>query len=241
MVQQVYSALGFSSYKLVLSTRPERDYIGTVEQWDSAEKALSNALDSFGQPWEHNIGDGAFYGPKIDIRVSDALGRMHQTATIQLDFQLPKRFNLQYQSKSGELERPVIIHRAVLGSIERMFAILIEHYAGKWPIWLSPRQVMIIPVADACFAYGEKVLSDIKRQAEGRFHVDIDTSSNTFNKKIRDAQAQQYNFIVVVGDMEEAARTISVRSRAGAQLEPMNSQLFVDKLKKLITDQALDD
>ncbi len=138
-LKHVYATLGFT-YQLVLSTRPEK-YLGEAKVWDEAEKALSESLDGAGLPWKLNPGDGAFYGPKIDITLKDALQRSHQCATIQLDFQLPLRFDLKYVGESGEKERPVIIHRAILGSVERMMAVLTESFAGKWPFWLSPRQV----------------------------------------------------------------------------------------------------
>nr|XP_025748882.1 probable threonine--tRNA ligase 2, cytoplasmic isoform X2 [Callorhinus ursinus] len=151
-LQSVYSTFGFS-FQLNLSTRPE-NFLGEVELWDEAEKQLQNSLVEFGKPWKMNPGDGAFYGPKIDIKIKDAIGRYHQCATIQLDFQLPIRFNLTYVSKDGDDKRnPVIIHRAILGSVERMIAILSENYGGKWPFWLSPRQVMVIPVGPTCEKY----------------------------------------------------------------------------------------
>ncbi|KAJ1651272.1 hypothetical protein IWQ61_008122 [Dispira simplex] len=158
MLHRVYSLLGFSNYELMLSTRPENKFIGSLDEWTRAEQALEEALNSTGQHWRIKPGDGAFYGPKIDVMVRDALGRSHQTATIQLDFQLPQRFHLRYQNEAGTYDTPVIIHRAVLGSVERMMAILIEHYAGKWPFWLSPRQAMVIPVGGTKFLpYAQQV------------------------------------------------------------------------------------
>ncbi|XP_062945328.1 threonine--tRNA ligase 2, cytoplasmic isoform X2 [Cynocephalus volans] len=160
-LQSVYSTFGFS-FQLNLSTRPE-DFLGEVEMWDEAEKQLQNSLLEFGEPWKVNPGDGAFYGPKIDIKIKDAIGRYHQCATIQLDFQLPIRFDLTYVSKDGDDKRPVIIHRAILGSVERMIAILSENYGGKWPFWLSPRQVLIIPVGPTCEEYALQWLEKRKR------------------------------------------------------------------------------
>lgn len=151
----VYDTFGFQ-YSLNLSTRPEK-FLGEVALWDQAEQQLKNSLEKFGQPWKLNEGDGAFYGPKIDITVTDALRRQHQCATIQLDFQLPIRFDLQFVSESGEKRRPVIIHRAILGSVERMIAILTESFGGKWPFWLSPRQCMVVPVAPPFDAYAKEV------------------------------------------------------------------------------------
>lgn len=139
-----------------LSTRPEK-YLGEIETWNFAEKELAESLNEFGEKWEENPGDGAFYGPKIDITIMDALRRPHQCATIQLDFQLPIRFNLSFVNEKGEKERPVIIHRAILGSVERMIAILTESYAGKWPFWLSPRQCSVVPVGPVFDDYAKKV------------------------------------------------------------------------------------
>lgn len=207
----VYEKFGYD-VKLKLSTRPEK-YLGNLEVWNNAEKALTDALNAFGKDWTLNPGDGAFYGPKIDITVTDALRREHQCGTIQLDFQLPERFNLGYVTETGEKKRPVIVHRAILGSLERQIAVLTENYGGKWPFWLSPRQAMVIPVSNKedQKAYAEEVrkqLYEIGFMAE----VDLD-DSDTLNKKIRNAQLAQFNFILVVGASEMAAKTVNVRTR----------------------------
>uniref|UniRef100_A0A2K6U4J9 threonine--tRNA ligase n=1 Tax=Saimiri boliviensis boliviensis TaxID=39432 RepID=A0A2K6U4J9_SAIBB len=192
-LQSVYSTFGFS-FQLNLSTRPE-NFLGEIEMWNEAEKQLQNCLMEFGEPWKMNPGDGAFYGPKIDIKIKDAIGRYHQCATVQLDFQLPIRFNLTYVSKDGDdKKRPVIIHRAILGSLERMIAILSENYGGKWPFWLSPRQVMVIPVGPTCEKYARQVSNEFFEEG---FMADVDLDhSCTLNKKIRNAQLAQYNFIL---------------------------------------------
>uniref|UniRef100_A0A3P8ZPG3 threonine--tRNA ligase n=1 Tax=Esox lucius TaxID=8010 RepID=A0A3P8ZPG3_ESOLU len=202
----VYDIFGFS-FQLYLSTRPEK-YLGDIAVWNQAEKQLENSLNEFGEPWKLNPGDGAFYGPKIDIKIKDAIGRYHQCATIQLDFQLPIRFNLTFVGKDGDDNaRPVIIHRAILGSVERMIAILTENYAGKWPLWLSPRQVMFVPVNPTCEEYA-------KRFTEAGFMADADLDSSCLlNKKIRNAQLAQYNFILVVGEKEKLTNTVNVRTR----------------------------
>ncbi|XP_061100842.1 threonine--tRNA ligase 1, cytoplasmic-like [Conger conger] len=206
----VYAVFGFS-FQLHLSTRPEK-YLGDVAIWNQAEKQLENSLNEFGEPWKLNPGDGAFYGPKIDIKIKDAIGRYHQCATIQLDFQLPIRFNLTYVGKDGDDKvRPVIIHRAILGSVERMIAILTENYAGKWPLWLSPRQVMLVPVNPTCEEYAKKVC---KQFVEAGFMADADLDSSCLlNKKIRNAQLAQYNFILVVGEKEKMTNGVNVRTR----------------------------
>ncbi|XP_064335958.1 threonine--tRNA ligase 1, cytoplasmic isoform X2 [Camelus dromedarius] len=209
-LRAVYNVFGFS-FKLNLSTRPEK-FLGDVEVWNQAEKQLENSLNEFGEKWELNPGDGAFYGPKIDIQIKDAIGRYHQCATIQLDFQLPIRFNLTFVSHDGDdKKRPVIIHRAILGSVERMIAILTENYGGKWPFWLSPRQVMVVPVGPTCDEYAQKVWQQFH---DAKFMVDIDLDPGcTLNKKIRNAQLAQYNFILVVGEKEKTSGTVNIRTR----------------------------
>ncbi|XP_041081965.1 threonine--tRNA ligase 1, cytoplasmic-like isoform X1 [Polyodon spathula] len=209
-LRTVYAVFGFS-FQLYLSTRPEK-FLGDIQIWDHAEKQLENSLKEFGEPWELSLGDGAFYGPKIDIQIKDAIGRYHQCATIQLDFQLPIRFNLSFVGKdSDDKVRPVIIHRAVLGSIERMIAILTENYAGKWPLWLSPRQVMVVPVGPRCDEYAQQVCSQC---VEAGFMADVDLDAGCLlNKKIRNAQLAQYNFILVVGEKEKASGAVNVRTR----------------------------
>ncbi len=205
----VYGLFGFQ-FKLKLSTRPEK-FIGEISLWDLAEKKLEEALISFteriGAKWELNPGDGAFYGPKIDITVYDALRRDHQCGTIQLDFMQPQRFKLRYVAAKDDsgaatnnddpelpvgYARPVMIHRAVLGSFERMIGILTEHFAGKWPFWLSPRQVLVVPVMPAVNGYAQEVQ---KQFHDSGLFADVDLSSNTFQKKIRTGQLEQYNFI----------------------------------------------
>ncbi|XP_005999418.1 threonine--tRNA ligase 1, cytoplasmic [Latimeria chalumnae] len=209
-LRAVYTVFGFT-FKLNLSTRPEK-FLGDVEVWNQAEKQLENSLKEFGEKWELNPGDGAFYGPKIDIQIKDAIGRYHQCATIQLDFQLPIRFNLTYVSHDGDdKKRPVIIHRAILGSVERMIAILTENYGGKWPFWLSPRQVMIVPVGPTCDEYAQKMRQQFHN---ARLMTDVDLDAGcTLNKKIRNAQLAQYNFILVVGEKEKSSETVNVRTR----------------------------
>lgn len=213
-MKDVYDTFGMS-YKLELSTRPAKA-LGDIELWDRAEAALARAMDEFiGEGnWRVNPGDGAFYGPKIDIKVMDAMDRVHQCATIQLDFQLPIRFNLQYTTGSKEegkqFARPVMIHRAMLGSVERMFAVLCEHFGGKWPFWLSPRQVMLIPVHADWNEYCENVR---QRLHDEGFYADVDLSKNTFQKKVRNAQIAQYNFQLVVGKVEVENGSVNIRTR----------------------------
>ncbi|XP_064152306.1 threonine--tRNA ligase 2, cytoplasmic isoform X2 [Loxodonta africana] len=235
-LQSVYSTFGFT-FQLNLSTRPE-NFLGQIEMWDQAEKQLQNSLMEFGEPWKMNPGDGAFYGPKIDINIKDAIGRYHQCATIQLDFQLPIRFNLTYVSQDGDdKKRPVIIHRAILGSVERMIAILSENYGGKWPFWLSPRQVMVIPVGPTCEKYALQVSSEFFEEG---FMADVDLDDScTLNKKIRNAQLAQYNFILVVGEKEKMNNAVNVRTRDNKIHGEISATSAMDKLKNLKNSRTL--
>lgn len=243
-LNSVYGKFGFE-FKLELSTRPEK-FLGEVETWNLAEAKLEAALNKF-MPgrWELNPGDGAFYGPKIDITISDAMRRQFQCATIQLDFQLPQRFDLQFRRpvgggggtevKGGEFERPVMIHRAVLGSLERFIAILTEHFAGKWPFWISPRQVVIIPVTASCYDYAKEV-----RQLlwDNGFFADVDLSPETLPKKIRNGEVAQYNFSFVVGVEERDARSVNVRNLRGVegQVKARNDEaVALDKIVALLS------
>ncbi|XP_050530228.1 threonine--tRNA ligase 1, cytoplasmic isoform X2 [Daktulosphaira vitifoliae] len=233
-LRHVYTIFGFT-FNLRLSTRPEK-YLGELEMWNNAEKQLEESLNLFGEPWKLNPGDGAFYGPKIDITISDALKRQHQCATIQLDFQLPIRFNLSYVSETGEKIRPVIIHRAIFGSVERMIAILTESFAGKWPFWLSPRQAIVIPVGPQFDEYAEKVKKEIY---ESGFMCDVDVDhGDTLNKKIRNAQLAQYNFILVVGEKERSGSTVNVRTRDNIVHGEFSIEETIQRLVKLKTSRT---
>lgn len=291
-LKTVYGKFGFT-FKMKLSTRPD-GHLGDVATWDKAEAQLTKALDHFvsegGAKWELNPGDGAFYGPKIDITISDALKRDFQCATIQLDFQLPQQFNLEYRSgdasdASGKatetvsmeqteptpaatsapepttdangapLERsqesyrkkltpgcarPVMIHRAIYGSFERFIAILTEHFAGKWPFWLSPRQVLIIPVMPSANAYVQRVQASLR---EHELHADVDLSGNTMMYKIRTGQLAQYNFILVLGAQEMESQSVNIRNRDVPESQKMGEMVpleeFVAKLRRLRDERRL--
>ncbi|KAK4764411.1 hypothetical protein SAY87_013849 [Trapa incisa] len=229
-ISYVYGIFGFT-FDLKLSTRPDK-YLGDTATWDKAEAALAEALDEFGQPWQINEADGAFYGPKIDISVSDALKRKFQCATLQLDFQLPSRFELSYSAEDeGKTEVPVMIHRAILGSVERMLAILLEHYKGKWPFWLSPRQAIVCPVSDKSQSYALQVRDQIH---EAGFFVDVDTTDRKIQKKVREAQLAQYNYILVVGEEEANTGKVSVRVRDKAD----HSVMSTEDLLKFFEDEV---
>ncbi|KAF6069025.1 threonine--tRNA ligase [Candida albicans] len=232
-LKKMYGIFGFE-FKMELSTRPEK-YVGDLDTWNSAEKKLEQALNDFlGEgKWELNPGDGAFYGPKIDIMISDALKRWFQCATIQLDFQLPQRFELEYKSDKGPNTRPVMIHRAILGSVERMTAILTEHYKGKWPFWLSPRQILIVPVGPKYYDYAQKLQK--KLNDDYFFYCDVDVSGNTLPKKIRTGQMYKYNFIFIVGEEEENSESVNVRNRDIPEEQGKNAMVgFDDVVKQLV-------
>jgi threonyl-tRNA synthetase len=213
LVKQVYADLGLT-YQVKLSTRPE-EYLGEKATWDHAEAELKRALDTAGIPFTINEGDGAFYGPKIDFDVTDAIGRTWQCATIQLDYQLPARFDLTYVGPDNAPHRPVVIHRAIYGSFERFIALLIEHYAGAFPLWLAPVQAVVLPIADRHVEYCRRVLADLK--AAG-LRVELDERLEKIGYKIREAQLQKVPYMLVVGDREAAEGTVSVRSRTGGDL-----------------------
>jgi len=234
-LKHVYSIFGFT-YQLRLSTRPEK-FLGDIEVWDKAEADLSASLDGAGLPWKLNPGDGAFYGPKIDITLQDALKRQHQCATIQLDFQLPRRFNLGYVDEKGEKQHPVMIHRAILGSVERMTAILTENFGGKWPFWLSPRQAMVVPVAPLYNDYAKEIVTMMKA---GGFCVEADVDNgNTMNKKVRNAQLAQFNFIFVVGEKEQSNRTVNVRTRDNKVHGEFTLEAVSAKFTELATERII--
>ena len=239
-LKTVYAVFGFK-FKLFLSTRPEK-FMGELALWDKAEKQLEEMLVEFGHPWKLNPGDGAFYGPKIDILITDALNRPHQCATIQLDFQLPVRFNLSYVSDKAEgeeLKRPVIVHRAMLGSVERMIAVLTESFGGKWPFWLSPRQAVIVPVSSKYDTYAEEVRKQL--HCEG-FMADSDLApGDTLNKKIRNGQLNQYNYILVVGEVEQTNNTVSVRTRDNVNHGEKTRDALIAHMKKLKASRSNDD
>ncbi|KAH9385816.1 threonyl-tRNA synthetase [Nematocida major] len=204
-LREVYTLLGFT-YAVSLSTRPEK-FLGEVALWDTAESQLKSALQESGLPWTLNEGDGAFYGPKIDISLCDALGRKHQCGTIQLDFQLPIRFDLSFAGAEGERERPVMIHRAILGSVERMTGILLEHARGRLPPWINPSQVAVIPVSPAEGEYAREVQGRLRE-----LEVVVDLSESTLNKKILNAEKSKFSYILIVGKREAAEKSVSFRN-----------------------------
>ena len=233
LINEVYSLFGFK-YHVELSTRPE-DSMGSDEDWDMATEALRGALDDLGLPYVVNEGDGAFYGPKIDFHLEDSIGRTWQCGTIQLDFQLPLRFNLEYTGADGEKHRPIMIHRVIFGSIERFIGILIEHFAGAFPTWLAPVQVKVLPISDKHLEYGQKVLETLN--AAG-IRAEIDTRAEKIGYKIREAQMQKIPYMLVVGAKEEEENLVSVRSRFAGDEGQKNLETFIADIQKEIADRV---
>jgi threonyl-tRNA synthetase len=217
VILEIYRTFEFSDVEIGIGTRPEKR-VGDDAQWEVAERALQSALDRHGLAYTLNAGDGAFYGPKIDFRVHDAIGRSWQLGTVQLDYQLPQRFELEYVAPDGSLERPVMIHRAMLGSVERFLGILIEHTAGAFPLWLAPVQARVLPVS-------EKFLDDaaaaVERLQAAGLRVELDPSNEKLGYKIRRAQLEKVPYMLVLGEKERGAGTLAVRSRAGEDLGPI--------------------
>ena len=227
IINEVYTLFGFK-YHVELSTRPE-DSMGSDEDWETATDALRAALDEMGLPYVVNKGDGAFYGPKIDFHLTDSIGRTWQCGTIQLDFQLPQRFEAEYTGEDGQKHRPIMIHRVVFGSIERFIGILIEHYAGKFPVWLSPVQVKILPVSDKSMDYAKQVEAELK--AAG-VRVETDTRNEKIGYKIREAQLEKLPYMLIIGDKEKEEGTVSVRMREKGDIGAMPLSEFAARVKK---------
>jgi threonyl-tRNA synthetase len=211
---EMLALLGFTDFNLYLATRPE-SFMGEPAVWDRAEAALRAMLDSMGRPYEVDEGGGAFYGPKIDLKIKDALGREWQCSTFQLDFQIPERFQLEYVAQDGTRKRPIMIHRALLGSMERLIAVLIEHYAGAFPLWLAPVQARVLTVSEKAEAYGREVMARLK--ADG-LRVEADLGADKLGAKVRRAQLEKIPYMLVVGEKDMAARVVSPRTREGQQL-----------------------
>ena len=234
MLSEAYDTLGFDSYRLELSLRPEKR-VGTDEMWDKAETALTELLDTSGVDYTSEAGEGAFYGPKIDIFVPDAIGRDWQLGTVQLDFSLPERFDMEYAAEDGTRQRPVVIHRAMYGSLERFLGVLIEHLSGAFPLWMAPVQAVVVPIADRHIDFCNEVGAKLK--AAG-IRVNVDDSNDRMNSKIRQAQLQKVPYMLVAGDQEIEAGTVAVRTRTGENLEPMTVDEVVDGFLKQIEERS---
>lgn len=235
LIDKFYKVFGFK-YKLELSTRPENS-MGTDEQWETATNALKRALNVLGKDYEINEGDGAFYGPKIDFHLEDSIGRTWQCGTIQLDFQMPERFDLTYVGQDGEKHRPVMIHRVVFGSIERFIAILTEHYAGAFPLWLAPVQVKIVPISEVQADYAHQVC---KKLVNMGIRAEVDDRNEKMGYRIREAQLQKIPYMLVLGEKEKQCGTVAVRNRKKGDLGVMSFDDLANKLLKEIAEKSSD-
>ncbi len=227
-------SFGFQDIHAYISTKPEKS-VGEPEKWEAATAALKKAVEKEGLSYDIDEGGGAFYGPKIDLKIKDAIGREWQLSTVQFDFNLPERFKLTFVDKDGVEKRPYMIHRALLGSIERFFGVLLEHYAGAFPPWLAPEQIRIVPVGDKFFDYAKKLENTFK--AAG-LRVTSDLSDDRMNNKIRLAANMKIPYTVIVGEKEEAGNLVSVRYRGGKQVNGLEVQAFIDEVNKMVADKA---
>ncbi len=223
-------AFGFETFEVYLSTRPEKA-VGEPERWKVAEAALQRAIEAEGLAYEVDEGGGAFYGPKIDVKIKDALGRAWQCSTIQFDFNLPERFDMTFVGEDGREHRPFMIHRALLGSIERFFGVLVEHYAGAFPVWLAPEQVRIIPIADRHLDYARQVEAKLRA---AHLRVQVDSSSSRMNAKIREAQMEKVPFMLILGDREVEEGTVSVRLRSGEKWNALPLDEFIARVQEQV-------
>ena len=233
LFDEIYSTFGLT-YQIELSTMPE-DHMGDEKDWKFAEDTLQAAITEMGKDFIINAGDGAFYGPKLDFHLADSLGRTWQCGTIQLDFQMPERFDLEYVGEDGEKHRPVMIHRALLGSIERFIGVITEHFAGAFPTWLAPEQVKLLPVTDRAMDYAKNVAAQLDSQG---FRVEVDGRNEKIGKKIREATLEKIPFMLVVGDRDMEAGTVSVRTRTGEDLGAMSLADFAAKLHEIVDSKA---
>jgi threonyl-tRNA synthetase len=231
----LYSNFGLGPDRIDFSTRPDKS-VGSDDLWTLAEDGIRAALDRAELDYEMAEGEGAFYGPKIDIHVQDAIGRMWQMCTIQVDLNLPERFGLEYTDEHGERKRPVMIHRALYGSLERFMGVITEHFAGAFPVWLAPVQAVLIPIADRHIDYANEVAARLR---EASVRVDVDNSDNTMKAKIRNQQLHKVPYMLVVGDNEQESKSLSVRSRSGDERRGVPVDTFVEDIRAEIADKKV--
>jgi threonyl-tRNA synthetase len=225
----ILRSFGFDQFEIFLATRPEK-YVGPPEDWTRATEALRRALETKALAYSVDEGGGAFYGPKIDVKIKDAIGRSWQCSTIQFDFNLPERFDMSYVGEDGKAHRPYMVHRALLGSLERFFGILIEHYAGAFPFWLAPVQIVLLPISER---HNESAHQFKAKLAQGEFRVKVDTRNEKVNVKIRKAQLEKIPYMIVIGDKELENGTLSVRNRFGGDLGTFSFEKFLQLVQDL--------
>ncbi|NPA53400.1 MAG: threonine--tRNA ligase [Aquificae bacterium] len=236
LILDTLKSYGFDEFQIFLSTRPEKS-VGDDKMWEVATDSLRKAIESVGLTYEIDEGGGAFYGPKIDVKIKDAIGRMWQCSTVQFDFNLPERFDMYYIGEDNKRHRPYMIHRAIFGSIERFIGVLLEHYAGQLPLWLSPVQAKIIPIADTHIPYAKEIETKLK---EAGLRVETDERNERMNKKIRDAELQKIPYMLVVGDKEAESKTVAVRTKKKGNIGAMPVDEFIQRAKKIIEEKSLE-
>lgn len=233
LIDRIYRVFGFGKYHLELSTRPEKR-IGTDDMWEKAEEILRGAIENRGLEYSINEGEGAFYGPKIDFHIEDCLGRTWQCGTIQLDFAMPEKFDIEYMGEDNARHRPVMIHRTVLGSIERFTGILLEHYSGNLPPWLAPRQIIVLPISEKFYEYAKKVHDYLKNSG---FRVEIDNRVESLSKKIKQAEIKKIPYMIIIGENEEKTETITIRKKIGGDIREIKIEDFTRELKEVVGDK----
>ncbi|MBN2073508.1 MAG: threonine--tRNA ligase, partial [Actinobacteria bacterium] len=235
LIERMYRVFGFEKYRLELSTKPPKS-IGTDEMWDNAEKILKEVLDSRNIGYVINEGEGAFYGPKIDFHIEDCLKRSWQCATIQLDFAMPEKFDIEYMGEDNQRHRPVMIHRVVLGSIERFMAILIEHYGGKFPPWLAPVQAIILPISDKFYKYSSEIFCKLQRSG---CRVEIDNRIESLGKKIRQSELRKIPYMIILGKNEEETGTVTIRRKTGGDIREITAEGFLEILNNAVKTRSV--
>ncbi|MCH8209673.1 MAG: threonine--tRNA ligase, partial [Nitrospinae bacterium] len=236
LVLFILRAFGFNEYKVFLSTRPEK-FVGSEEDWESATSALKGALEKSSLEYEIDPGEAVFYGPKIDIKIKDSLNRFWQVSTIQVDFNLPQRFKMTYIGEDGKQHVPIMIHRALMGSLERFFGCLIEHYAGAFPLWLAPVQVILMPITDKQHDYVEEIAGALQKEG---FRVEKDLRNEKIGFKIREAQLSKIPYMVIIGDKEVESRNVAVRKRNSRETDTVGLDTFASQLKKEVETRKID-
>jgi len=236
LIVYILQSFGFFEYKIYLSTRPGK-YVGSEEGWENATQALENALNNKKLDFEVDPGEGVFYGPKIDIKIKDSIGRYWQVSTVQVDFNLPERFDISYIEEDGQRHQPIMLHRALMGSLERFFGCLIEHYAGAFPLWLAPVQVILLPITDKHAGYADKLA---QRFEELDIRVEKDLRNEKIGFKIREAQLQKIPYMVVLGDKEMDSQTLAVRKRRSKETRTLDFESFLEELKSGIDSRLIE-
>ena len=229
----ILRTFGFEAYDIYLSTRPEK-YVGSLDNWERATNALKHALEAKGLPYQVDPGEGVFYGPKIDIKIKDSLNRSWQCSTIQVDFNLPERFDVSYRGNDGKEHRPIMIHRALMGSLERFFGVLIEHYAGIFPLWLAPVQVSVLTISEKHDEYAKRVHKELRSAG---MRSEINLTNEKIGYKIREATVRKVPYLIIIGDKEAAEKSVTVRKRNGENIGPFTTDEFIRIIKEEINSK----